>query len=35
VELSAHDLSEIQSAVSGIEVQGARYPAALQARVGR
>ena len=35
VELSAHDLSAIQSAVSGIEVQGARYPAALQARVGR
>ena len=35
VELSAHDLSEIQSAVAGIEVQGARYPATLQSLVGR
>jgi aryl-alcohol dehydrogenase-like predicted oxidoreductase len=35
VELSAHDLSEIENAVAGIEVQGARYPAQLQARVGR
>jgi len=35
VELSAHDLSEIENAVSGIEVQGARYPAQLQSMVGR
>ncbi len=33
--LSADDLAEIQGAVSGIEVQGARYPAQLQQRVGR
>ena len=35
VELSAGDLSEIENAFSGIEVQGARYPAHLQARAGR
>jgi aryl-alcohol dehydrogenase-like predicted oxidoreductase len=35
VELSAGDLAEIESAVSGIEVQGARYPAQLANRVGR
>jgi len=35
VELSTEDLSEIENAVSGIEVKGARYPASLQARVGR
>jgi len=35
VELTASDLAEIESAVSGIEVQGARYPAELASRVGR
>jgi aryl-alcohol dehydrogenase-like predicted oxidoreductase len=35
VELTAGDLEEIESAVSGIEVQGARYPAQLASRVGR
>jgi aryl-alcohol dehydrogenase-like predicted oxidoreductase len=35
VELTAGDLSEIESALSGITVQGDRYPAHLQARVGR
>jgi aryl-alcohol dehydrogenase-like predicted oxidoreductase len=35
VELTTDDLSQIENAVSGIEVQGARYPAHLQARVGR
>ena len=35
VELSAPELAEIERALSAIEVQGARYPAALQARVGR
>jgi aryl-alcohol dehydrogenase-like predicted oxidoreductase len=35
VELSAGDLAQIESAVSGIEVQGARYPAQLASRVGR
>jgi pyridoxine 4-dehydrogenase len=35
VELTAGDLTEIESAVSGIEVQGARYPAQLASRVGR
>ncbi|HSE12451.1 MAG TPA: aldo/keto reductase [Rudaea sp.] len=35
VELSAEDLRGIESAVSGITVQGARYPAHLQQRVGR
>jgi aryl-alcohol dehydrogenase-like predicted oxidoreductase len=35
VELNANDLHEIEGALAGIEVQGARYPAHLQARVGR
>jgi aryl-alcohol dehydrogenase-like predicted oxidoreductase len=35
VELSAEDLKEIESAFSGIEVQGERYPEALQKLVGR
>ena len=35
VELTTANLAEIESAVSGIEVQGARYPAQLQQRVGR
>jgi aryl-alcohol dehydrogenase-like predicted oxidoreductase len=35
VELSAGDLREIENAVSGVEVQGDRYPAHLQQRVGR
>jgi len=35
VELSAEDLREIEGALVGIEVQGARYPAHLQARAGR
>nr|WP_294525185.1 aldo/keto reductase [uncultured Rhodopila sp.] len=35
VELSADDLRAIETALSGITVQGDRYPAHLQARVGR
>ncbi len=35
VELSPDDLRSIDQAVSGIEVQGARYPAQLQKLVGR
>jgi len=35
VELTAADLRDIESAVSGVEVQGARYPAALQQTVER
>jgi hypothetical protein len=35
VELSAADLGEIERAFSGIEVQGARYPEAMQKLVGR
>jgi len=35
VELTAEDLRSIEEAVSGIEVQGARYPAQLQKLVGR
>jgi len=35
VELTADDLRDIESALSGITVQGDRYPAHLQARVGR
>ena len=35
VELSADDRREIEAALSGITVQGDRYPAHLQARVGR
>lgn len=34
IELSAEDLSEIEKAASEITVQGERYPAALQKRVG-
>jgi len=35
VTLTAGDLKEIEDALSKIEVQGARYPAHLQQRVGR
>jgi aryl-alcohol dehydrogenase-like predicted oxidoreductase len=35
IELSAVDLSEIDSAAAGITVQGARYPEKLQQTVGR
>jgi aryl-alcohol dehydrogenase-like predicted oxidoreductase len=35
IELTGDDLREIESAVSGITVQGARYPEHLQNRVGR
>lgn len=35
IELSPADLAEIEAAVSGIAVQGDRYPAHLQARVDR
>jgi aryl-alcohol dehydrogenase-like predicted oxidoreductase len=35
IELSAADLSEIDSAAAGITVQGARYPEKLQQTVGR
>jgi len=35
VAFSAQDLKDIQSAFSGIEVQGERYPEALQKMVGR
>jgi aryl-alcohol dehydrogenase-like predicted oxidoreductase len=35
VELTPDDLSDIESVLSGITVQGDRYPAHLQARVGR
>jgi len=35
VELTAGDLREIEDAAAKITVQGARYPAHLQARVGR
>ena len=35
VELSLGDLDEIEKALAGIEVQGARYPAHLQKMVGR
>jgi aryl-alcohol dehydrogenase-like predicted oxidoreductase len=35
VELTADDLREIEGALSAIEVRGDRYPAHLQARVGR
>jgi aryl-alcohol dehydrogenase-like predicted oxidoreductase len=35
VELTADDLARIEAALSQITVQGARYPASLQARVGR
>ena len=35
VVLSAEDLRQIQDALSGIKVEGDRYPAHLAARVGR
>jgi aryl-alcohol dehydrogenase-like predicted oxidoreductase len=35
VELTEHDLQEIEEAAAKITVQGARYPAHLQQRVGR
>jgi aryl-alcohol dehydrogenase-like predicted oxidoreductase len=35
VELTPDDLREINDAAAKITVQGARYPAHLQARVGR
>ena len=35
IELTVHDLQEIEGALAGIAVQGARYPASLQANVGR
>jgi len=35
VELTQADLARIESALADIEVQGARYPAHLQSRVGR
>ena len=35
ITLTRDDLHEIESAFSDIQVQGARYPAALLARVGR
>jgi aryl-alcohol dehydrogenase-like predicted oxidoreductase len=35
VQLTANDLRTIEGALSKIEVQGARYPAQLQQRVGR
>jgi aryl-alcohol dehydrogenase-like predicted oxidoreductase len=35
IELITNDLQEIEEAASKIEVQGARYPAHLQQRVGR
>ena len=35
VKLTASDLASIEDAISGIAVHGDRYPAELQARVGR
>jgi aryl-alcohol dehydrogenase-like predicted oxidoreductase len=35
IQLTLHDLQEIEEAASNIEVHGARYPAHLQQRVGR
>jgi len=35
VELARDDLRDIESALSNIAVQGERYPAHLQQRVGR
>lgn len=34
VELTAEDLQEIEEAASRIQIQGARYPEALEARTG-
>ena len=35
IALDAADLADVEAALAGIEVQGARYPASLQARVNR
>ena len=35
IELTADDLATIEAALSRIAVKGERYPASLQARVGR
>jgi hypothetical protein len=35
IELTGDDLGEIDGVISKITVQGDRYPAHLQARVGR
>jgi len=35
VELTAEDLRDIEDSVSGVEVQGARYPAQLHKMIGR
>jgi aryl-alcohol dehydrogenase-like predicted oxidoreductase len=35
IELAPNELRDIESAVSAIQVQGARYPESMQARVGR
>ena len=35
VELTAGDLSEIESAAAQIKIQGARYPEHLEAMTGR
>ena len=35
VELTSDDLRNLENALAGIEVQGARYPKHLQERVGR
>ncbi|WP_395611920.1 aldo/keto reductase [Allosphingosinicella sp.] len=35
IGLDAADLADVEAALAGIEVQGARYPASLQARVNR
>lgn len=35
IELTSDDLRDIESALSGVTVQGARYPKHLQQRVGR
>jgi len=35
ITLSAADLKQINSAVSKVEIHGARYPEHLQKRVGR
>jgi len=35
LELTPDDLSKITQALDGVEITGDRYPAALQARVGR
>ena len=35
VELSAADLQRIADALARVQIRGDRYPAALQARVGR